>query len=200
MTLDQVSLLIVDDHDDWRVGLVSALRSHSPAVMIAYAGPDADEAMTASTQRAGVVLALVDAHAPDGSASVVAVAGLRDAGIPVAVMSAHVEPAALADLIAAGAFGCVLKSDLLDCLDDLIAMAPTHQPYPTAELSASLLTTAAAQALSDAQRQALQWHAAGVPLDVALRSQGVARGEYSTIIGELVQALRAPRHGTGTSS
>lgn len=200
MTPGQVALLIVDDHDDWRAGLVSALRSHSISATIAYAGPDAHEARIAVTQRSGTMLALVDAHVPDGSASIVDVATLRDAGIPVAVMSAHVEPAILIALVAAGAFGCVLKSDLLASIDDLIAIAPTQRLYLSAALSAGLLTTPAAQALSETQRQAMQWHAAGIPLDIAVQSQGLGQGEYDTIVGDLVRALRAPHHGTGTSS
>jgi DNA-binding NarL/FixJ family response regulator len=198
MSNGQVSLLIVDDHDNWRLGLVTALRAYSAEMALAYAGSDVNEAIRAASTQDGAILALIDAHAPDGSADVVGVHGLREAGIPVAVMSAHIEPEVLTALVKAGAFGCVLKSDLMDCLAEIIAVAPTNQEYVNTTLSASLLTTAAAHALSDSQRQVMQWHAAGVPLDIALQSQGLAAGEYATIIGGLVGALRVPDHGTDT--
>jgi DNA-binding NarL/FixJ family response regulator len=198
MSTGQVSLLIVDDHDDFRAGLVTALRSHSDEVTIAYAGSDVNEAIKAASTLTGSILAVIDAHAPDGSPGVVGVHGLRDAGIPVAVMSAHIESADLVSLLMAGAFSCILKADLLDCLDEVIAVAPTHRRYPTALLSASLLTTAAAQALPYSQLQAVQSHAAGVRLNVVLQSQGLTAGEFARIIEDLVQALDVPDHGTGT--
>lgn len=200
MTTSGPWLVAVDDNEDWRAGLVRALRARPGAPEVAYAGPDVNEAIRAASTHAGSTLALIDAHAPDGSAGVVAVRGLHDAGIPVAVMSAHFESAVLIALVRAGAFGCVLKSDVLDSLEGIASAAWTGTPYLTAALTGCLLTTAAAAELPRAQRQAMQWHAAGIPLDIALQSQGLAEGEYATVIDGLVQALRVPDHGTATSS
>jgi DNA-binding NarL/FixJ family response regulator len=200
MTTTQVSLLIVDDHDDWRTGMVSSLAVRAPGVNVSYAGPSVDEAIKARLESPGACLALVDAHSPDGSVSTAAVRALRERGIPVATISAHVEPEAILELIAAGALACILKSDLLDCLDDLIALAPAHDLYLTPAVAASLLTTPAALALTQAQRQALQWQAAGIPLPVALQTNGLGEEEYAAAIAGLVEGLRRANHGTETSS
>lgn len=200
MTPGQVTLLIVDDHGDWRAGMVSSLASRAPGVNVGYAGPSVDEAIRARLEHPGACLALVDAHSPDGSVSTPAVRALRERGVAVAAISAHVEPEAILELITAGALACVLKSDLRDCLDDLIALAPAHHLYLTPAVAASLLTTPAALALPQAQRQALQWQAAGVPLPVALQTNGLGENEYATAIAGLVEVLQRANHGTETSS
>lgn len=200
MATAHVSLLIVDDHAEWCEGLASALASHSTAVTIAYAGPDASAAIHAGRQCTGAVLALVDAHAPDGSANVATLRALGAPAQPVAVVSAHAEPEVIRSLVAAGSFGFVPKSDLLAGLDGLVAAAANGGSYITAVLSASLLTTPDAARLEPSKRQALQWHAAGVPLAQALQAHGLGDDEFAAAIEALIGAIREPAHGTDTSS
>ena len=194
MTISRPWLVVIDDNEGWRDGLVQALRSRPDAPEVAYAGPDVNIAITAALTHAGSTLALADAHQADGSASLPVVLALRAHHIPVAVVSADAEPETIRALVTASAIGYVLKSELLDSLEGLVAAASTGTLHLSPALTASLLSTAATADLSPAQRQAMQWHAAGLPLDAALRANELSDSDYAATIQTLVLALHsAPR-------
>lgn len=200
MTTSRPWLVVIDDNEAWRDGLVRALRSRPGAPEVAYAGPDVGEAISAITALASSTLALIDAHRTDGSASLPAVLALRAHRIPVAVVSAHAQPGTIRDLVAAGALGYVPKAELLDNLEGLATAASSGTVHLSPGLAASLLSTAAAAGLSPEQRQAMQWHAAGLPLDAALRAQGLSDSDYAATIRALVLALHSAPHVADTNT
>lgn len=198
----RVALVILDDHEDWLVGLAQGLRSQPISVHVAYAGPcyraAIDAAQHAETEQPGTVIAIVDAHQPDGSANLPAVTALASLGIPVAIVTAHAQAADIRSLVAAGAIACIPKADLIDNLDPLLQSVAGGERYPTPELTASLLTSDAVQSLPPGQRQALLWHAAGVRIEAILKECGIDRKEFDAGMNALIEAL--PHHGTSANS
>jgi DNA-binding NarL/FixJ family response regulator len=151
-----------------------------------------------SPDSAGPVLALVDAHRPDGSADLPAVIALSEAGIPVAIVTAQAPSSVIRALISAGAVACIPKADLIDSLDPFLQSVLAGERYPTPELTASLLPSDAMDSLLPQQRQALHWHAAGIGIDALLQPCGIDREQFIAGIDALIAAL--PDHRTSANS
>lgn len=199
MEQELAALVVIDDHVPWRDGLVRALAAGGHPIRLAYVGSFVEEGIAAAPS-SGPALALLDAHRADGSANVPAVRALHQHAIPTAIMTAQAEAGTVRALIAAGAFACIQKSDVLSCLGELIEAAATGVTFPTPELTACLLPIHAEARLSAAQGEALHWHAAGVPRAAILAHHHLSSAEFDSAVARLVTRLRDGGHGENTSS
>jgi len=194
-----VALVVIDDHEQWRDGLVRALAAGGHPIQLAYVGAFVEEGIAAAPS-SGPALALLDAHRADGSANVAAVRALQQHAIPIAIMTAQAEAGTVRALIAAGAFACIQKGDVLTCLDELIRAAATGVVFPTPQLTACLLPVLAEANLSAAQCEALHWHATGVGRAAILHHHRLNSAEFDSAVAYLVARLRDGGHGASTSS
>lgn len=107
--MDQIRIMLVDDHDSFRIPLAIVLEREPDLLVTAQAGSlsEAREVLVDT----GVDVALVDLDLPDGS-GVDFIEYLRDTRprASALVLSAHSDPAQLARAIEAGATGTVHKS------------------------------------------------------------------------------------------
>lgn len=193
------SCVIIDDNAIWVDGFVQALAARHPQMTLRYAGADPFAALIDVKVNGPLDIALVDAHLDDCNASQAAVGLLADLGVPVALISAHPEPSVVRTCLAAGAMGCVTKADIWLELDDILVAARSGRWHLTPTLTASLLTGLLGSDLAPAQRAAIQWHAAGIPIQTILDRCALARPEFDQAVAQLIADAHADAHGTDAS-
>jgi DNA-binding NarL/FixJ family response regulator len=118
--------LVVDDHPLVATGLELALRARGWEVETA-AGPDR-EAVVKIAREFGPDCVLLDLHLGELGSGIELIAPLRDAGMPVVMLTAESDPLLLASCVEAGAEGWIGKDAFLDeivsSIDDLLTGTP----------------------------------------------------------------------------
>ena len=163
-SLDQVRVVIADDHQIWRSGVRADLgeRFH----VVGEAG-DADEAIEV-IERTRPDLVLCDLHMPNGGGTKVA----RTCGeqTPIVMLTVSEEERDVLDAVAAGAVGYLVKSTPSDDLRLALWKAAQGEPVFSPSLAALVLGEfrrltksggGAGQALTEREREVLQHVARG---------------------------------------
>jgi DNA-binding NarL/FixJ family response regulator len=158
-----VRVVVADDHQIWRSGLRSDLGSTFHVVGEAA---DADEAIE-TIRRLKPDLVVCDLHMPKGGGIRVAKECGEDT--PVVMLTVSEAERDLLDAVAAGAVGYLVKSTSSDELRTALYKASQGEPVFSPSLAALVLgefrrmtkTGGSAQALSDREREVLQYVARG---------------------------------------
>jgi DNA-binding NarL/FixJ family response regulator len=158
-----VRVVVADDHQIWRSGLRSDLGSTFHVVGEAA---DAEEAIE-TIRRLEPDLVVCDLHMPKGGGIRVAKECGEDT--PVVMLTVSEAERDLLDAVAAGAVGYLVKSTSSDELRTALYKASQGEPVFSPSLAALVLgefrrmtkTGGSAQALSDREREVLQYVARG---------------------------------------
>lgn len=162
-TLGPVRLVVADDHGIWRSGLRTELGDNFRVVAEAA---DADETIAAIDEHEPD-LVVCDLHMPGGGG--VKVARERGEATRVVILTVSEAERDLLDAVAAGAVGYLVKTTPPDELRQALWDAAGGEPVFSPQLAALVLgefrrlskQTAPVEALSDREREVLQYVARG---------------------------------------
>jgi DNA-binding NarL/FixJ family response regulator len=161
--LRAIRVVVADDHQIWRSGLRADLGENF--AVVGEAG-DADEAID-TVRRERPDLVVCDLHMPGGGGTKVARACGAD--VPIVMLTVSESERDLLDAVAAGAVGYLVKSTPSEELRRSLWQAARGEPVFSPSLAALVLGefrrmhkgAGGAQALSDREREVLQYVARG---------------------------------------
>jgi DNA-binding NarL/FixJ family response regulator len=128
---DVIRVLIVDDHEFVRAGLVAMLGGVDDLVVVGECAAGADVAGVAPLVRPDVVLMDVQMPRTGGIAAARELLS-QQPGVRVVMLSGSVAPGVLADAAAAGAVGYLLKGDPNGLVSAIHAVAVGGTAWPHA--------------------------------------------------------------------
>lgn len=140
MSVDQVRIVVADDHGIWRTGMRADL---GDAFWVVADAADADEAIAAVHRHTPDVVA-ADLRMPGGGG--IRVASECSAICPVVILTVSEAEADLLDAVAAGALGYLLKSSSTDELRAGLFRASSGEPVFSPGLAALVLSDFATNA------------------------------------------------------
>jgi DNA-binding NarL/FixJ family response regulator len=186
------TVLIADDHEVLRVGLIELLRRHLNVTRFVEASCFADAIR--HLEREDVALAIVDLM-PDmkGAKDVARMRRLRPQAL-VVVLSGSERKEDILEALAAGAHGYIVKSDQTEQLIEklcYILSGEIYVPSILAELSLEPVATDAQKALSGRQRQVLKSLVEGRSNKEIAQALDVAEGTVKMHLSALFRALGA---------
>ena len=199
-----IRILIADDHEVVRIGLVSLLDAQEGFSVVGGAASGREAVQLARQLRPDVVV--MDIRMPDGSGVDACRAITKElAGMPVIMLTSHADSEALFDAIDAGASGYVLKrvgsSDLVDAVRTVAAGGSLLDPAVTSRVlerlrNARRVEEAGAFAdLTDRERRVLAHLSEGASNRQIAESMGLAektvRNYVSSILAKLALESRS---------
>ena len=164
-------LAIVDDHELVREGLRALVEANGGGQFaIVYSGASVAEAIAS-----GPAIVLLDVELGPGSRDVAAnAADCRDAGIPVLLISAYDEPAAIRSGMRAGALGFVPKRVSYEQLDEALRCVAADELYLSVDLASLLASATDTPDLSPRELDALRLYASGLKLSAVAHRMGIS--------------------------
>ena len=192
MPVPRHSFIVLEDHPLVLGAITDHLSTAFPGATIAYRGAHLLEALEQS-ESAEATCAIVDLDLGDGRRPAETVMHLRDAGIPVVMISAHEQALLVQDAVIAGALAYVPKRSIIDQLADAVGAAERHEPWLSPDFAAVLVpvegSTVALDALAE---RALVLYAAGLPTSMIASRTGIEPGEVRPLLESAIQAYRSP--------
>jgi DNA-binding NarL/FixJ family response regulator len=186
------SFIVLEDHPLVLGAITDHLRTAFPGATIAYKGAQLIEALE-QAESSEATCAIVDLDLGDGRTPAETVMYLRDAGIPVVMISAHEQALLVQDAVIAGASAYVPKRSIIDQLADAVVAAERHEPWLSPDFAAVLVpvegSTVALDALAE---RALVLYAAGLPTSMIASRTGIGPGEVRPLLESVIQAYRSP--------
>lgn len=163
-----------------------------PSATIAYKGVGLADAL-AAVAAASVTCAIVDLDLGDGRTPAETVTQLRDAGLPVVMISAHEQSLLVQDAIVAGAAAYVPKRSLIDQLADAISAAELGQAWISPDFAAVLVPVEGSPVALDPQAErALVLYAAGLPDSMIASRMGIEAAAVRPLLESAIEAYRSP--------
>ena len=179
--------IVIDDHSLVREALVARLVLHWGDIDVIYSGASSGDALRAIELR-GADCVLLDLELGDGRPSLLTVAEVLEAGVPVLIISAFATGAIVRAAFAAGVVGFVSKSAGSSELIDAVNAVLDGETYTSAEAAAALLGGGATLVdLSDQERRAMVLYASGLKMRSVARQMGVSESTAR----EYIRRLRA---------
>jgi two-component system, NarL family, nitrate/nitrite response regulator NarL len=168
---ESLLLAIVDDHELVREGLCALVETNAQgAIRIVYSGAVVSEAVAAQP-----TVVLLDVELGPGSADVgTNTAVCHAAGIPVLLISAYDEPAAIRSGMRAGALGFVPKRVSYGQLTEALASVAADELYLSVDLAAMLASASETPDLSPRELDALRLYASGLKLAAVAHRMGIS--------------------------
>lgn len=186
------SFIVLEDHPLVLGAITDHLSTAFPGATIAYKGAQLPEALE-QADSSEATCAIVDLDLGDGRTPSETVMYLRDAGIPVVMISAHEQALLVQDAVIAGASAYVPKRSIIDQLADAVGAAERHEPWLSPDFAAVLVpvegSTVALDALTE---RALVLYAAGLPTSMIASRTGIEPGEVRPLLESVIQAYRSP--------
>jgi len=159
---------------------------------IAYRGAHLHEAL----EIAGVgdiSCAIVDLDLGDGRAPMETVTRLRDAGVPVVMISAHEQALLIQEAVIAGASGYVPKRSIIDQLSEAVTAAELSQPWISPDFAAVLVPVeGSAVDLEPIAERALMLYAAGLPAPMIGARIGIEANQVRPLLESVLRAYQSP--------
>jgi DNA-binding NarL/FixJ family response regulator len=184
-------VLLVDDHQLVRAGLASLIEAADGLDVVGEAADGAEALEVAARTRPDVVLMDLSMPTMDGVASTRALLSWQ-ADLAVVVLTSFVDQGRVADALAAGAVGYLLKdSDPRDLIAGIRAAAAGHAPLDP-RVTRSLLPSAPrapADALSDRERQVLRLVAKGMANKQIGRALGISEHTVKVHLGNVFRHI-----------
>ena len=192
MPVPRHSFIVLEDHPLVLGAITDHLSTAFPGATIAYKGAQLPEALE-QAESSEATCAIVDLDLGDGRRPAETVMHLRDAGIPVVMISAHEQALLVQDAVIAGALAYVPKRSIIDQLADAVGAAERHVPWLSPDFAAVLVpvegSTVALDALAE---RALVLYAAGLPTSMIASRTGIEPGEVRPLLESAIQAYRSP--------
>ena len=194
MPVPRHSFIVLEDHPLVLGAITDHLSTAFPGATIAYRGAHLLEALEQS-ESAEATCAIVDLDLGDGRTPAETVLHLRDAGIPVVMISAHEQALFVQGAVIAGASAYVPKRSIIDQLAEAVSAAELHEPWLSPDFAAVLVpvegSTVALDALAE---RALVLYAAGLPTSMIASRTGIEADEVRPLLESVIQAYRSPDH------
>jgi DNA-binding NarL/FixJ family response regulator len=194
MTEPAVRVLIADDHPMFREGLRAMLQGRPAFDVVAVAGTGAEA--VAAAERTQPDIAVLDLRMPDGD-GVAATGGIRRASprTRVLLLTSFDGEREVADALAAGAHGYLLKSAAPDEIADAVAAVASGASVLSDSVLADVARRSAAPRsrpfpeLTDREFDVLECLARGLETDAAARRLGLSpktvRNNVSNVLVKL---------------
>jgi DNA-binding NarL/FixJ family response regulator len=168
---ERLRLAIVDDHELVREGMRALVESQAgDAVEIVYSGDVVSEAIAS-----GPAVILLDVELGPGAADVATnTTSCRTAGIPVLLISAYDDAAAIRSGMHAGALGFVPKRVSYGQLMEALSTVARDELYLSVDLAAMLASASDTPDLSPRELDALRLYASGLKLSAVAHRMGIS--------------------------
>jgi len=187
-------VLLVDDHQLVRAGLASLLEPWDDLVVVGQAANGAEALEIAARTTPDVVLMDLSMPVLDGVAATRALLGAHP-GTAVVVLTSFAEQTRVAEALAAGAVGYLLKdSDPRDLVAGVRAAAAGHAPLDP-RVARGLLPAATANApdpaaaLSERERQVLRLVSRGMANKQIGRALGISERTVKVHLGNVFRQI-----------
>ncbi len=165
-----------------------------PGATIAYKGAQLPEAL-AQIRPMKVSCAVMDLDLGDGRIPAETVTHLRDADIPVVLISAHEQPLLVQQAISAGASTYVPKRSIIDQLAEAVTAAERGETWISPDLAAVLVPIEGTSVTLDpVAERVLVLYAAGLPTAMIAARTGLEPDQVRPTLESAVQAYRPLDH------
>jgi DNA-binding NarL/FixJ family response regulator len=186
------SFIVLEDHPLVLGAITEHLSAAFPGATFTYKGAHLLEALEL-TVSADVTCAIVDLDLGDGRAPTETVRGLRDAGVPVVMISAHEQALLVQEAVRAGASAYVPKRSIIDQLAEAVSAAELQEPWLSPDFAAVLVPVEGSTvALDPIAERALVLYAAGLPSSMISSRTGIAVDQVRPLLESAIQAYRSP--------
>lgn len=185
------SFIVLEDHPLVLGAITDHLRTAFPGATIAYKGAHLAQALTHVAANT-ITCAIVDLDLGDGRLPAEIVTQLRDAGLPVVMISAHEQSLLVQEAISAGAWAYVPKRSIIDQLAEAVTAAELAQPWVSPDLAAVLVPVeGTAVTLDPIAERVLVLYAAGLPTSMIATRTGLEPDQVRPTLESAVQAYRS---------
>ena len=192
MAVNRHSFIVLEDHPLVLGAITDHLSTAFPGATFAYRGAHLHEALELA-HSAETTCAIVDLDLGDGRAPSDTVTRLRDADIPVVMISAHEQALLVQEAVHAGASAYVPKRSIIDQLAEAVSAAELQQPWLSPDFAAVLVPVeGSAVALDPLAERALVLYAAGLPSSMISARTGIEADRVRPILESVIQAYRSP--------
>lgn len=185
------SFIVLEDHPLVLGAITDHLRTAFPGATIAYKGAHLAEALSQATTEE-ITCAIVDLDLGDGRVPAEIVTHLRDAGLPVVMISAHEQSLLVQEAISAGAWAYVPKRSIIDQLAEAVTATELAQPWVSPDLAAVLVPVdGTSVTLNPVAERVLVLYAAGLPTSMIAARTGLEPDQVRPTLESAVQAYRS---------
>ena len=192
MAVPRHSFIVLEDHPLVLGAITDHLSTAFPGATIAYRGAQLLESLQ-QADSTEATCAIVDLDLGDGRAPAETVLYLRDAGIPVVMISAHEQALLMQEAVIAGASAYVPKRSIIDQLAEAVAAAELGQPWLSPDFAAVLVPVEGSTVeLDPLAERALVLYAAGLPTSMIASRTGIEPDQVRPLLESVVQAYRSP--------
>lgn len=190
MPVTRHSFIVLEDHPLVLGAITDHLSTAFPGATIAYRGAHLIEALE-QAESAEATCAIVDLDLGDGRTPSETVMCLRDAGIPVVMISAHEQALLVQQAVIAGACAYVPKRSIIDQLADAIAAAELAQTWLSPDLAAVLVPVEGTSVrLEPMAERVLVLYAAGLPASMIAARIGLEVEQVRPLLDSVMRAYR----------
>ena len=192
MDVSRHSFIVLEDHPLVLGAITDHLSTAFAGATIAYRGAHVLEALDLADLE-DATCAIVDLDLGDGRAPADTVMHLRDAGIPVVMISAHEQALLVQEAVNAGAWAYVPKRSIIDQLAEAVTAAELDQPWLSPDFAAVLVPVDGSRvALDPLAERALVLYAAGLPNSMIAARTGIEPDQVRPLLESVLQAYRSP--------
>jgi len=185
------SFIVLEDHPLVLGAITEHLSTAFPGATIAYQGAHFIEALEVA-DFAEITCAIVDLDLGDGRTPAETVLHLRDAGIPVVMISAHEQALLVQEAVITGALAYVPKRSIIDQLAEAVASAELGQPWLSPDFAAVLVPVdGSTVSLDPLAERALVLYAAGLPTSMIASRTGIEPDQVRPLLESVIQAYRS---------
>ncbi len=173
MSIDNTPrLVLLDDHDVVREGIIARLSVDMPEASWLYSGDSLRDAVSVIRQEQ-CDCAIVDLDLGDGTPVAQVVSEFVSLSVPVVVVSAMARPNMLQAAMIAGAQAFITKRSSMKDLADAVRTVISGGSWVPPDLAAEMLSASPVVDLSEQERRALVLYASGLTLDMVARRMGI---------------------------
>lgn len=192
MAVPRHSFIVLEDHPLVLGAITDHLGTAFPGATFAYQGAQLFEALEHAAA-ADATCAIVDLDLGDGRAPADTVMHLRDAGIPVVMISAHEQALLVQEAVTAGASAYVPKRSIIDQLAEAVTAAELQQSWLSPDFAAVLVPVdGTTVALEPTAERALVLYAAGLPASMIASRTGIDPDQVRPLLESVLQAYWSP--------
>ena len=186
------SFIVLEDHPLVLGAITDHLSTSFPGATMAYTGAHLQEALAVAAN-AEATCAIVDLDLGDGRSPAEIVMCLRDADVPVVMISAHEQALLVQAAVSAGATAYVPKRSIIDQLAEAVVAVELGRPWISPDFAAVLVPVdGSTGSLDPTAERALVVYAAGLPESVVAARIGVDVERVRPLLELVLQAYGSP--------
>jgi DNA-binding NarL/FixJ family response regulator len=194
VAVNRHSFIVLEDHPLVLGAITDHLSTAFPASTFTYRGAHLHEALELA-HSTETTCAIVDLDLGDGRAPSDNVLRLRDAGIPVVMISAHEQALLVQEAVHAGASVYVPKRSIIDQLAEAVVAVELGRPWISPDFAAVLVPVdGSTVSLDPTAERALMLYAAGLPESMIASRLEIDIEQVRPLLELVLQAYRSPAH------